>query len=875
MRRNLLWAALPCLLATAAHAEPPFAFDTTPGQLPKTVVPSAYRIDIATDLRRLRMSGKEQVDVDVQTAVDTMVLNQVGLTVSRATLEDGSAAAIRSDDAAETVTLRFAHPVAAGRHTLSIAYSGAIPQTPNGLYYDDYRDAAGKPRRMLVTQFEVGAARLMFPGWDEPAFKATFALSATLPSDDVAISNMPVASTTDAGPGMKHVAFRTTPRMSTYLLAFVAGDLAAVRGTAGATATAVWAPKGEQSQGDYALHAEDEILPYYGSYFGVPYPLPKLDLIAVPGNFEAGAMENWGAITFIDNGLLFDPGKSSAATRERIFLFVAHEMSHQWSGDLVTMGWWNDIWLNEGFATWMENKATDHFNPTWEIWPRQHQDREQAMAIDAKPTTHALQQTIHDTSDASAAFDRISYQKGEQVIRMIEDWIGPDTFRDGLRIYMKAHAYGNTSSADLWAALDQASHQDVAAVASGFTDQPGIPLVHVARSCNDGHGALTLTQDRFTIHDPHPAALSWRIPVSIGAPGAAVRHVLLDRSPVVVPLSGCDALAKANLGESGYYRTQYDPAGLAALKAGFATLAPVDRANLLGDQFALFEAGRGGLRDYLDLLPLLAHEQDVAVWQDTLEHLKTLDKLARGSDAQAPFHAFARRLLRPEFDRLGWTRKPGESFPDTLLRPELIAALGRFGDQAIASDARRRFAAFEHDPASLSPSLRAPVLGIVGRHADRAEWDALRQMGERATGTEERFRYFNAMAMARDPALLQANVAFAGSGVLPNGRIVEFVAKMAQESDTPDQVWKAFLPTRSAIESKLAPMSRNYFLPILAGQTSDPATAAALTKLPESSASAGAKLDAAKAVDAIETNVALRRRAQPALHAWLAGQGHA
>ena len=376
-------------------------------------------------------------------------------------------------------------------------------------------------------------------------------------------------ASTPAGAGLKKVQFATSPRMSTYLLALIAGDMSALHGKAANTALGAWAPTGEEQQGDYALSVETNVLPYYNDYFGVAYPLPKLDLIAIPGNYEAGAMENWGAITFVDNDMLFDPKTSAAATREAIHLVVAHEMAHQWSGDLVTMGWWDNIWLNEGFATWMEYKATDHFNPSWQIWPRQHDAREGAMAQDAQPTTHPIQQKIRDESEADTAFDQISYQKGEQIIRMIEDWIGPDTFRDGMRAYMKAHQYGNATSADLWAALGEAAGKDVAAVAAGFTEQPGVPLVKVSRRCVAGKGTLTLTEDRFAIHDPKAAKLDWTIPVTLGAPGEKETRVLLTKTPITLPLSACQAPVKANLGEDGYYRTEYDGGSLKPLVAEF------------------------------------------------------------------------------------------------------------------------------------------------------------------------------------------------------------------------------------------------------------------------------------------------------------------
>ena len=724
---------------------------------------------------------------------------------------------------------------------------------------------------MLVTQFEVADARRMFPGWDEPAFKATFQLSVTLPTDLAVVSNMPIGSETPAGAGMHHVAFATSPRMSSYLLALIAGDMQAIHARAVNTNMAAWAPAGEAEQARYALDAETRILPYYNDYFGVAYPLPKLDLIAIPGNYEAGAMENWGAITFIDDAMLFDPATSSPATRETIFLDTAHEMAHQWSGDLVTMGWWDNIWLNEGFATWMEMKATDHFNPAWEVWPRQHNQREAAMGQDALPTTHPIQQTIHDEAEANTAFDSISYQKGEQIIRMVEDWLGPDVFRDGMRRYMQAHRYGNATSADLWAALGAASHRDVAHVAASFTEQPGIPLVHVARTQVGDYCEATLTQDRFTVHDPHPRQETWNIPVTLGAPHMASRRILLTEASTTIALPNCGAPLKANLGEAGYFRTQYDSASLQALTAVFTDLSPTDRTNLLGDQFALFVASRAPLAGYLDLVEKLGGEQNTAVWSDTLSHLTRLDRALAGSPLRPRFAAFAAGLIRPEFGRLGWDAKPNEPFIDALLRPDVIAAMGRFRDPAVVAEARRRFDAFVQDPKTLPPALREPVLTIVGRTADQATYDKLRTAGIRATSTEEKMRYFYALAGATDPALIRQTVAFADAGEIPSGRIIDVIVKASRQSEHPDLVIDLVRPIQAKIAARV-PGDGAGPTPIAAAAAgaSDLATAKAVLADPSNQQSAGARIWAARIADGIGTAAELKGRTEAQMGAWLA-----
>ena len=869
MRQSLLLAT--CLTLTSpALAEAPFSFDRTPGKLPKIVVPDAYRIDITPDLAALKLAGTEAIDVHVRSATADIVLNQAGLTLLSAKLEDGAAASIHANEAAQTAALHFDRPVSPGRHTLTIAYAGPIPQTPAGIYYDDYKTAAGAQKRMLVTQFEVSDARRMFPGWDEPAFKATFQLTVTLPKDLAVVSNMPARQASDVAGGLRRTEFAPSPRMSTYLLAVLAGDMAALHGSADGTTINAWAPAGLQDQASYALQAAEQILPRYNAYFGTKYPLPKLDLIAVPGNYEAGAMENWGAITYIDDAMLFDARTSSPETRESIFTVVAHEMAHQWSGDLVTMGWWDNIWLNEGFATWMETKMTDQLNPTWEVWPREHATRESAMAADAQPSTHPIQQVIHDETEANTAFDTISYQKGAQIIRMVEDWIGPDVFRDGMRRYMAAHAYGNTTSADLWAALSAASRRDVTQVAASFTEQPGIPLVHVARTCLGGRVEVALTQDRFTINDPHAKALTWQIPVSLGGPGMPTRHLILDTATARIQAGACDAALKTNIGENGYYRTQYDAASLAALTRAMPSLSATDRANLLGDQFALYVSGRAKLSDYLDLLKADADERDIAVWTDTLAHLARIDQALIGSGLRPRFQAWAAGFVRPQAARLGWDAKPGESFLDALLRPRLIEAMGQTRNSDTVAEAHRRFAAFVTSPDSLAPALREPVLTIVGHTADQATYDTLKHLGISATSTEEKLRYFFAMAAATDPKLISQNIAFAEAGEVPNGRIIFFIMETSRESEQPGLVFKLVQPREKQIAARMP--AGGLGPTVLAGAavgSADPAMAKAVLDAPSTKESIGAQIWAKRVADGINTAAELRGRTEGALAGWL------
>ena len=863
--------------ALGCHAASLFSFAATPGKLPKDVVPAAYRIDMAPDLEHLKFTAREEIDVDVLKATDVITVDAVGLAIDAVTLagEEQAPATVRIDAPHQSASFEFAHPLAAGRHTLAIGYGGPIAPTPAGIYYNDYATAAGTAR-MLVTHFEAIDARRMFPGWDEPLFKATFQLSVVLPSELSVVSNTPVASIapageSSAGVALKKTVFAQTPRMSTYLIVLCAGHLQRIHDASTGTDLGVWAIEGNAEQGREALRAAARILPYYNHYFGVAYPLPKLDLIAIPGNYAAGAMENWGGITFIDNALLFNPASSSEGTRQVIFSILAHEMAHQWSGDLVTMAWWNDIWLNEGFASWMAAKATDALNPDWFVWLRQHASKEAAMSTDARSTSHPLQMPIADESQIFNAFDAISYQKGEAFLRMLEAYLGETTFQAGMQRYMRAHAYSSATTADLWAALQSASGAPVARIAATFTEQPGLPLVRIKTSCQNGHTLATLRQERFTLNDPGAAALSWNVPVEIGVIGGAepARTLLLGKEPATASFSGCGRPVKANLGDSGYYRVQYDAAALQGLTGLYAALAPADRVNLLSDEWALVQAGRAPVANYLDLTRRLNSESTLVVWSDVIGKLEAIDDLARGARVQAAWRRYALRLLRPAFHRIGWDARAGDDNQTVLLRSALIGALGRFGDAGVIAECRRRFASFTADTAQLGPNLRPSVIQTVGRYADQATFDELRALGKAASSTEERLQFYFALAEAQDPAFIAEDIKIALTDEISNGRVNRFLVQLAQRSNDPERVWKEVLAHRAPILAKLPQGFGERLLAGIAQTSADPAIGRELLALPEAQASKGARYEASTAVARIQENFEFRKRLLPALGQWL------
>ncbi|PYL56089.1 MAG: aminopeptidase, partial [Verrucomicrobia bacterium] len=464
--RLLLLLAISFIFGAELNAEKPFNFESTPGKLPKQVVPLEYSIRIVPNIDRLTFTGTETVKLDVRSPVRELMLNALEIEIANASIDDKPIpkGAIKIDNKNELLTIALPSQLPAGLHMLALGFSGKINRQGRGLFYMRYQEeGTGAKKIALGTQFEATDARSFFPCWDEPSFRARFQLTAVVPE------NWPMGS---------------------YLSVFVAGELDLIETKAAGTQIRVIATKGKAEWGRYALESTAQILEYFNDYFGVPYPLPKLDQIAIPGGF-GGAMENWGGITYYESALLFDPEKSSAATRQRIYEVIAHETAHMWFGDLVTMAWWDNLWLNEGFASWMGTKCTARFNPQWEVWlenviPRDPTrrtgiSRELEMEGDARSTTHGIQQPIANEAEANSAFDDITYRKGQAFLLMLESFLGENAFRDGIRRYMAAHKYSNSTTADLWNALSDASGKPVGEIAAAWTEQPGFPVVKVKR----------------------------------------------------------------------------------------------------------------------------------------------------------------------------------------------------------------------------------------------------------------------------------------------------------------------------------------------------------------------------------------------------------
>jgi aminopeptidase N len=861
---------LPLAVIGVTAAEQVYSFDRTLGRLPKSVVPTHYAIELEPDLENLTLAGSELIDIDVREPTDRVVLNAVGLTLGEASIDDSAASArIALDAGAETATLTFPRVLAAGPHKLRIMFRAQINRFARGMFLVEYPSESGM-RRMISTHLEPADARRVFPCWDEPAFKASIALTVTVPRSFLAVGNMPVAREEPVTPTLKQVAFAPTPKMSSYLFVLTVGELERLSAQADGVTIGIVTAAGKRDQGSFALESAVNLLRYFNDYFGVKYPLPKLDLIAVPGGFR-GAMENWGAITFFESRLLFDPAGSAPAARRGIFILLAHEMAHQWFGNLVTMAWWDNLWLNEGFASWMQAKAAEHFFPHWRTWLNSNAQKQSAMNLDARRTSHPIQQPVANESEAVAVFDGITYSKGQALIRMLESYLGAGVFRAGIRNYMADHAYGNTTTADLWQALEKASGKPVRAIAGGFTEQPGVPLIIVETSCAGEEQRIHMRQDRFTIRDPDAAPQRWQVPVALGPLDAlqTSQTALLADGEIEVAAGHCGEPVKLNMGDIGYYRVAYDGASRAALAGSFALMAPADRLNLLADSWALVEAGSSEPQSYFELLDELGDDDDRAVWEQVTRSIARLNRLARERDERPALQAYGRAKLRPLFDRLGWDAAGGEDDESALLRTRLIRALGELNDGQILAEAKRRFASFLQDRAALRPSLREVVVHLVGQNADRASYDALLALARKSTNTNERVRYYSAAVSARDPALAREALALTLTDELPTVLRSTVINAVASAGEQPELAWEFVQKNFAALAARQGPSFRDFFVSNLMSSFSDAERADELARFAPAHATSGGKIVAARAQESILIDAQFKARVLPAVDDWL------
>ncbi len=723
------------------------------------VKPINYNLIFEPDLEKFVFDGTETISASCMVRTDSITMHCAELKIKSCVVEHegktvGSTHA--TDDKQEELKITLDKKIK-GPVTISIKFQGTLNDRLLGFYRSRYEQQDGTTKYLATTQFEAADARRAFPCWDEPMAKATFEISILADNRFSAISNMPVISKKKSGNRTLH-RFAKTPVTPTYLVYLGVGEFEYLSGKAGKTRIRVVTTKGNKSRGRYSLNLGKKLLTSYEEYFGIEYPLPKLDLIAIP-DFAAGAMENWGAITFRETILLYDPKTSSTRTKQFIAEVISHEIAHQWFGNLVTMKWWNDLWLNESFATFMATKFVDRFYPQWDLWSQFVDDAMlAAMGIDSLKTTHPIDVTVNSPAEIREIFDAISYDKGGCILRMLEHYVGEPNFQKGLKKYLSDFKYGNAEGKDLWKAIGRASGMPVASMVDTWLKQPGFPLVLASRRGS----TLKLEQRRYLLeHDEDHSGGLWHIPLSMGLQDGSSRK-LLKKESVSVRIPKGTRGPVVNHGRTGFYRVRYDDAMLSDLKpmVDKKEVPAIDRWAVQNDLFSLCVSGDKTVRDYLDFSDAYLDEESYMASLNVAHNLASLYFGAFHEGFSGEVGMYARRHLKAMLSRLGWNSKKTDSHTDAMLRTFVISALGRMNDPEVTAEARARYDRFLESPDSLGPDLVEPVCSIAAWNGNAKTFAQLLELYRNAGTAEERLRFLGTMCGFQDTRLLTRTLNF-------------------------------------------------------------------------------------------------------------------
>jgi aminopeptidase N len=844
-------------------------------RLPTIVSPSHYDLAFSVDLNRERFEGTETIRVQVNEETSKVVLHAFELQFHEVTIGTGGAAqtaAVALDEASQTATLTVPRPLAKGATEIHARFSGVLNTQLRGFYI-----SKTKLRKYAVTQFESTDARRAFPCFDEPAFKATFAVTLTIDRGDIAIANGKLQSDVPGpGPTQHTMKFSTTAKMSSYLVAMTVGDFKCEEGAADNIPIRICATPDKRELTHLALESAQQILRFYNSYYAIKYPFGKLDVVAVP-DFAAGAMENTGAIFYRETDLLAEAKSASVGTRKKISSILAHEMAHQWFGDLVTMQWWDDIWLNEGFATWMANKPLAAAHADWSVDVDEAEENRTALGLDSLKSTRPIHADVTTPAQIDEAFDAIAYQKGAAVLRMVEHYVGAETFKKGVNAYLQAHAYGNATSEDFAKAIAGTSGKPVEHILPTFVNQPGVPLLDVTLACTKNHTAVTMTQQRFTMDAARAEVGRWQIPICVKSPGQAspTCDVMTEATRTLTLPGACAPWVFANAGAHGYYRTAYPPEMLRALSPRVETdLTAPERLMLLDDEWSLVRAGRHTAGDYLTLAAGYGREHTSGVLEEVTRRLAIVNDDLTTDATRPTFEAFIRTLLRPLFDEVGFAGTASDTDDRRSLRATLIGALGTFGqDPDVIAKARAALDRSLAGGPALDPTDAGAIVTAAATHGDQKLFEALAAAADAATSPEDQYRYLFALADFQDPALIRRGLEHSLSPQLRNQDAALYLARFFINERAQRLAWTFVKERWSALEPKVTIFGGDTNLIRSMGAFCDAGARDEIAAFFAAHPLPAAARTLTQTLEQIGNCVALKQQQTPAVTAWLSTKG--
>jgi aminopeptidase N len=791
----------------------------TPGiaqRLPLEATPIHYQLTLTPDFAHNKYTGDEVIRVRILKPTSSITLNALEIEFEQASITSNHqtmSAKVVTDPEREMATLKAPKVVPPGPAEIHIRFKGILNNKLRGFYR-----AQESGLKYAITQFEPTDARRAFPCFDEPALKATFDITLIIPKGDMGISNSPVISDTPGlGPDQHIVRFATSAKMSSYLVALIVGDFKCLRGEADGIPIRVCAPPNQVQLGHFALESAEHILPFYEHYFGIRYPFKKLDLIAAP-DFEAGAMENAGAITFRETYLLLDDRYASPAARKNVATVVAHEMAHQWFGDLVTMKWWNDIWLNEGFATWLSSKPVAAWKPEWNLQADDTLGTYSALSLDSMTATRPIRAPHAETSaQINQLFDGITYQKTAAILRMLEAYAGGDLFERGIHAYLTRFAYMNASAQDFWNTITQVSQKPVNQIMPTFVIQPGAPIVTVESRCEGNSTEVTLKQQRYFRDRARFQAGSperWMIPVCLRSASGATQCVLLKQARQDFSLPGCSPWVFANSGAHGYYWLSYSPEVLKRISENAErSLTPEERITLIPDAEAMLSVGQIGIGDYLSTVEALSGDTHRAVMEEVTGALENVGETLVNSSDRDQYQALVRRLLRPAAQRLGWKPAPGENPEIQLMRVDVLGTLGYTGrDPEVLHEARQLADAYLKDRSAVDPSLSRMVLNLAALEGGQELYDEFLERSKAADSPGELYKFLYALTDFTQPALIDRTLAYSLTPAIREQDFPFFIGRLMRNPAAKDATWDFVKSNWPKVESKLSTWGGAYII---------------------------------------------------------------